>query len=81
MTDETKALNESMRELATLQRQQLKSQGWFASFSHGVWAGIGGTVGVALVLTLLTAFLQHAAVIPVVGHWLSELTPLPFTAK
>ena len=75
MSDETKQLNESIQELIVVQREQLDRQGWFASFSHGVWAGIGGTVGVAIVLTLLTAFLRHAGVIPVVGHWLTELTP------
>jgi len=52
-----------------------RSQSYWRSFLHGVVAGIGGTVGVALVLAGLGWFLRHAAVIPVIGHWLSDLTP------
>jgi|GEM_PF-4282737 len=68
-------LTTAIHRLTAAMQSNVRAQGYWRSFLHGIVAGIGGTVGVALVLTGLAWFLRHAAVIPVIGHWLSDLTP------
>ena len=74
MTDTN--LHHSIEELTTVQQAILKSQRqWWRPLVNGALYGIGASVGVAVVLTIAAAGLRHAAVIPIVGNWLAQLTP------
>ncbi len=68
-------LTASIDKLIDTQETLIRYQSYWRSLIHGIVAGIGGTLGVGIVLTLLSAFLNHASVIPVIGHWLTQLTP------
>ena len=74
MTDTN--LQHSIDQLTHTQQHVLKvSNQWWRPLVNGALYGVGASVGVAVVLTLAAAALRHAAVIPVVGRWLAELTP------
>lgn len=73
MTDHD--LQTAISELVTVNRRILRTQQWWYLLFHGILVGIGGTVGVALVLTALGALLQRADVVPIIGDWLAQLAP------
>lgn len=75
MADEHKQLKDSIDRLIKVQTVLANNQKYWRILLNGVLAGVGGALGAAVVIALLSAFLSHAEVIPIVGRWLSELTP------
>lgn len=46
------------------------------SFVSGLLSGLGATIGVAVVLTLLGYLLRHLGGLPVIGQWLNDASQI-----
>jgi hypothetical protein len=64
MTDQTDDLKQSIDQLRRVEEQHLVTRQWWYGLIHGLMVGIGGTVGVAIVLTVVIAILNRFAAIP-----------------
>ena len=62
MTDHN--LQQSIDELVRVERKILRTQQWWYSIIHGIMVGIGGTVGIAIVLTLILGLLNKLERVP-----------------
>lgn len=62
MTDHD--LTQAMQELATVNRRLLRTQTWWYLLLHGILVGIGGTIGVAVVVSGLLSLINRLSGIP-----------------
>lgn len=42
------------------------------SFLSGMFSALGATIGVAIIVTILSILVRHFGGLPVIGHWLTE---------
>ena len=64
MTTDEHELKASIDHLRQIEEKHLVTRQWWYGLIHGLMAGIGGTVGVALVLTIVIAILNRFAAVP-----------------
>lgn len=64
MTTDEHELKDSIDQLRQIEERHLRTHTWWYAFGHGIMVGIGGTVGVAIVFSIVLAVLNRFSDVP-----------------
>ncbi len=73
---ELKALHAELKTTNNLLRRWIATQAFWRSFLHGLIAGLGGTIGLAVVLWLVYAGLRSLQLLPGIGNEVQQILPI-----